>query len=168
MTHGEAKVNQKDVARFKELSDTVLKNADTRKGALHDHLSGKDLSPVVAGDLGKMPGSSAPEGTFVPPEAKKVVEKAQEEKAQSKAADDKPKDPTQTEAEAKKDAEVVAKVAEKHDKEVKENMKEVKAENVEKEKEKAAEDTKLKVELAKASGMKQQEAEKHVAEVEKE
>ena len=29
MTHGEAKVNQKDVAQYRELSDTVLKNSNS-------------------------------------------------------------------------------------------------------------------------------------------
>lgn len=73
MTHGEAKVNQKDVAEYKELSDTVAKNADTRQGSIHDHLEGKGLSPTTASKL-DAPGSKAPEGVFAPEGAKAVIE----------------------------------------------------------------------------------------------
>lgn len=75
MTHGEAKVNQKDLAHYKELSDVVLKNANTRQGSIHDHLSGKGLSPVTAKSL-SAPGSAAPAGAFVPEGAKAVVEES--------------------------------------------------------------------------------------------
>lgn len=51
MTHGEAKVNQKDVKGYKELSDTVAKQADTTRGSIHDHLESKGLSPTTAKEL---------------------------------------------------------------------------------------------------------------------
>jgi len=115
MTHGESKVNQKDVSHFKDLSDTVLKNANTRKGMLHDHLAGKGITASTAADLA-VTGSKAKPGPFVPEGAKEVVEAANDQVRKDKVATDEPEKPTQTEAAAKSDAAVVAKEAEKHEK----------------------------------------------------
>ena len=151
MTHGEAKVNQKDVAGFKELSDTVLKNADTRKGSIHEHLEGKGLDPKSAREL-EVPGSAAKPGPFEPKGAKEVVEAAHDEIRKRETKKDEPAKPTQTAAAAEKDAKVVADIAKKHDEELKKGLKDVKAERETEEKEKKAADEKLKDDLEKAAG----------------
>merc|ERR1712113_251660 len=150
MTHGEAKVNQKDVAHHKELSDTVEKNANTRPGSIHDHLAGKGIAPKSAGELA-VPGSAAKPGPFVPEGAKKVIDEAAAHAVKYKNSKaDEPEKPTQTEAATKKDADVVAKEVEKHEKELKEKMAAVKKERAHEEAEKKKEDEKLKETLEKA------------------
>ena len=73
-------------------------------------MASKGITASVAGDFGKMPGSAAKEGTFVPEEAKKIVEEAA-----TKA--DKPAAPVAP-ADTANDTKVVEAAAKKQDAEV--------------------------------------------------
>jgi hypothetical protein len=122
-THGEAKVNQTDVAKYRELSDVVVKNSLTAEGSLHAHLNGKGIDATTAGGRTPIPS---------------YLEDGKKEKSVPSALPNPAPAPV-IKADVVADAKVVEEIVKKNDKEEKDNLKVVKAENAEKAAEKRVE-----------------------------